>query len=70
MHALETLELWSLLEGYVQKKQIKPSHVLAFLTTSLVGTAEKHGLSQEFFDKTCDRMKVKFAEKRRENDPI
>jgi hypothetical protein len=42
------------------------SHVLSFLSLALSGTAAERGYSLEFFDKTLQRMRVKFIEKSQE----
>jgi|GEM_PF-2791824 len=51
------------------------SAVLAFLKISFVGTMAMANYSDEFFDKTCERMKEKFknhpmrnSQKREKND--
>jgi len=60
-------ELHGLIQNYAIEKGYETKHLLAFLTSVFIGTMEMKGYSQEFMDATCDRMKVKFREKRKEN---
>ena len=57
-------DLHEMLEEYARKNDVTLSCMLAFLTTSFVGTLEMHGYDEEFFDKTCLRMKEEFKKKR------
>lgn len=62
-------EMWALLEKHAQEKNYKISQVLAFLSTCLVGTMAMHGYTEEFFDATCERMKVNFRKKKKDGIP-
>lgn len=61
----EIIELWHLLESHCKSKNYTKSEVLCFLSTCFVGTMEMHGYSQDFMDRTCDRMKENFRKKRK-----
>mgnify|MGYP001589049610 CR=1 FL=1 len=58
-------EIHALMENFFCENEIPLHHILAFITTTFVGTLEMHGYSQDFFDKTCERMKNEFREKRK-----
>ncbi len=58
-------ELHGLLENYCDEYEIPLHEILAFITAIFVGTLEMHGYSEDFFDKTCERMKQEFREKRK-----
>ncbi len=45
---------WGLAKGY------KTSHMLSLLTAMLIGTMAMKGISEKFFDETCEMMKGKF----------
>jgi len=64
MEQNEINELHAILENYVREKGLKVSEALSFLTTTFVGTMVIHGYTEDFFDKTCERMKQHFKEKK------
>jgi len=66
MNDEEIKELHKLMEEYCFSKNWKTSQVLAALTTMFYGTCAMNLMTDEFFDETCDRMKVKFREKKQE----
>ena len=47
-----------------KQKEYTQAEILAWLTATLVGTCELRGQSQEFFNETCEMMKIDFAKKR------
>lgn len=61
-------EMHALLDNHGKEKGYRPTQMLAFLTSTFVGTMEMHGYSQDFMDRTCDMMKKKFREKRNKNE--
>jgi hypothetical protein len=56
--------LHEVLEDHCKQMGYKVSEVLSFLSVSFVGTMAMHGYSEEFFDATCERMKIQFREKK------
>lgn len=66
----EINELHKLLDDYCEKKKFTVFQILGFLTVVLMGTMEKEGYTQQFFDATCDRMKEKFKGKRNKNETL
>lgn len=63
----EVEEMHRVLENHVQAKGYNRVQVGALLSSIFVGTMEMYGWSQDFMDRTCDRMKDKFREKRNNN---
>lgn len=55
-------ELHQLIEKWTIDHKYNTTHLLTFLTITLVGTMAMKGYSQEFFYKTADRMKIAFKE--------
>lgn len=53
---------------HVQSKGYNRVQVGALLSSIFVGTMEMHGWSQDFMDRTCDRMKENFRNKRKEKE--
>jgi hypothetical protein len=57
-------ELHSLIENFAHSKGLSASWLLSFLTSTLIGTMEMRGYSDEFARETFDKMYDEFKKKR------
>lgn len=57
-------ELHALIENWAYSKGLSASWLLSFLTSSLIGTMEMRGYSDEFVRKTLNKMYEEFKKKR------
>lgn len=64
MNQEDAEELHNIINEWGMSKEYKTHEMLAFITCLFVGNMEMYGYSQEFMDKTCDRMKKQFMAKR------
>lgn len=60
MNDEEIKELHEILIKYAVEKRWRNSQILAFLTSTLVGTMAIQGYDQDFADSTFDLMKKRF----------
>ncbi len=60
------IELYKVLSDKCEEMDCGRNDILAFLSCTLTGTMEMYGASVESFDRTMDRMKELFREKRKE----
>lgn len=56
-------ELHSMITNWAGKKGYQTSHLLAFLTSTFVGTMVMKNYSEDFMKRTCERMLNQFKEK-------
>ncbi len=60
MNQLKINEIHEILIKYCIENNIKPSEIMAFITATFIGQMALSGYSQDFFDKTVEKMKEKF----------
>lgn len=60
MNQKDINEAHLMLVEHFLKKDFKPSQIMSFLTATFIGQMALNGYSDDFFDKTVERMKVKF----------
>jgi hypothetical protein len=66
MNQIEINELHKIIEDHCNIKGYTVAQILAFLSLTFIGTLIINGYSEEFVDKTAERMKVKFREKKQQ----